>query len=69
MNEELKNPVNIDGKDYQIEDLTQEQLKYINYIYDIDKKLFQHEADMEKMQLCRGACYGKLLESLSSEPE
>jgi len=44
-------------------------LKYINYIYDIDKKLFQHEADMEKMQLCRGACYGKLLESLSSEPE
>ena len=62
-----KNPVTIDGVEYQFEDMTPEQQTLLNHVVDLDRKLNSARFNVDQMQIGREAFFKMLKESLESE--
>ena len=69
MGNEKKTPVNIDGVDYQFEDLTKQQQLLLNHVADLDRKLDSARFNVDQLQVGRDAFFKMLKESLEVKPE
>lgn len=66
MGQDKKTPVTIDDKEYQLEDLTDEQKAMLNHLADLDRKLSSARFNLEQLDVGRAAFFNMLKSSLES---
>ena len=64
-----KQTVTIDDKEYNVEDLTQDQVAFLNHITDLDRKMAQMRFNLDQLHAGRDTFARLLNESLNAEPE
>lgn len=69
MAEKKTTPVVIDGTEYQLEDMTQEQQVLVNHVADLDRKLGSARFNVDQLQVGRDAFFGMLKKALETKPE
>ena len=67
--ENKKTPINIDGTEYQFEDMTQEQQMLVNHVADLDRKLASARFNVDQLQVGRNAFMTMLTTSLTEAKE
>jgi len=67
MTEEKTNVITIDGKEYNQEDLTQDQNYFINQIKDLQSKAANLKFQLDQITVAQNAFTNSLIESLKSE--
>ena len=68
--EKEKQPVlNLDDKEYVIEDMTDEQKVLLNHINDLQNKINSMQFNLDQVSIGKEAFIEKLRESLNAEPE
>ena len=67
MAEEKTNVITIDGKEYNQEDLTQDQNYFINQIKDLQAKASNLKFQLDQITVAQNAFTNSLIESLKSE--
>ena len=65
MGNEKKTPIEIDGKPYYFEDMTQEQQILVNHVADLDRKLNSARFNVDQLQVGKQAFMGLLKEELA----
>tara|TARA_R100000951_G_C2509460_1_gene139952 strand:+ start:162 stop:398 length:237 start_codon:yes stop_codon:yes gene_type:complete len=65
--EEVKTPININDKQYFVEDLTQEQQTIINHIRDLDQKVAGAKFNLDQLQVSHSAFVNMLTQQLEVE--
>ena len=56
--------VTIDDTEYNVDDLTQEQVAMVNHVADLDRKLSSAQFNIDQLNVGRGAFMNMLTESL-----
>ena len=64
-----KQTVTIDDKEYNVEDLEQDQVAFLNHITDLDRKMAQMRFNLDQLQAGRDTFARLLNESLNKEEE
>ena len=64
-----KQTVTIDDKEYYVDDLTQDQIAFLNHITDLDRKMAQMRFNLDQLQAGRDTFARLLNESLNKEKE
>ena len=59
-----KTPLTIDGVEYQLEDMTQEQQVLVNHVADLDRKLSSARFNVDQLQVGRDAFFAMLKSKL-----
>ena len=67
MTEEKTNVITIDGKEYNQEDLSQDQNYFINQIKDLQSKAANLKFQLDQITVAQNAFTNSLIESLKSE--
>jgi len=67
--ENKKTPITINDKEYQFEDMTQEQQMLVNHVADLDRKLSSAKFNVDQLQVGRNAFMAMLDESLNKPEE
>ena len=67
MAEEKTNVITIDGKEYNQEDLSQDQNYFINQIKDLQSKAANLKFQLDQITVAQNAFTNSLIESLKSE--
>ena len=67
MSEQKTNVITIDGKEYNQEDLTQDQNYFINQIKDLQSKAANLKFQLDQITVAQNAFTNSLIESLKSE--
>jgi len=67
MTEEKTNVITIDGKEYNQEDLSQDQNYFINQIKDLQAKASNLKFQLDQITVAQNAFTNSLIESLKSE--
>jgi len=67
--ENKKTPITINDKDYQFEDMTQEQQVLVNHVADLDRKLSSARFNVDQLQVGRNAFMSMLEQSLQKKPD
>lgn len=67
MGKNEKTPVTINGTDYNIEDMTDEQRMLINHIADLDRKIASSRFNLDQLQVGRDAFVNMLVGSLDNK--
>ena len=67
MSEEKTNVITIDGKEYNQEDLSQDQNYFINQIRDLQAKTGSLKFQLDQVTVAQNAFTNSLIESLKSE--
>ena len=60
--------VTIDGTEHKVDDLSKDQVRYVNHVADLDRQLAQLGMSGEQAQVSRKHFMGLLSESLKTEP-
>jgi len=68
-NEKTPQTVTIDDKEYNVDDLTQEQIALVNHVADLDRKISSAQFNLDQLNVGRGAFMNMLTESLKAEEE
>ena len=66
-NEKVKTPININSKEYFVEDLTEEQQIIINHIRDLDQKVAGAKFNLDQLQVSHSAFVNMLTQQLEVE--
>lgn len=64
-----KQTITIDDKEYNVEDLKQDQVAFLNHITDLDRKMAQMRFNLDQLQAGRDTFARLLNESLNEEKE
>lgn len=64
---EKEQTVTIDDKEYNVNELTQEQITMVNHVADLDRKLSSAQFNLNQLNVGRGAFMNMLTESLKVE--
>ena len=64
-----KNPISIDGVEYDFNEMTQEQQVLVNHVADLDRKLSSARFNVDQLQVGRNAFFGMLKEALEKKEE
>ena len=67
--ENKKTPITIDDKEYQFEDLTDEQQMLVNHVADLDRKLNSARFNVDQLQVGRDAFFNLLKQALEPVEE
>lgn len=67
MGNNTKTPITVNGKEYQFEDLTQEQQVLFQHCIDLDRKIASAQFNLDQFVVGKGAFIKMLEESLSKE--
>ena len=67
MSEQVANVITIDGKEYNQDDLTQDQSYFINQIRDLQAKAGSLKFQLDQVTVAQNAFTNSLIESLKSE--
>lgn len=59
--------VTINDVDYNVDDLTQEQIAMVNHVADLDRKISSSQFNIDQLNVGRGAFMNMLTESLKDE--
>lgn len=65
MGNTTKTPLTIDGVEYQLENMTQEQQTLVNHVADLDRKLASARFSADQLQVGRNAFFELLKQSLA----
>ena len=66
MGKNEKTPITIDGVEYKLEDMTQEQQLLVNHLVDLDRKLSAARFNVDQLQVGHGAFVTMLKQSLEA---
>ena len=69
MGNEKKTPIQIDGVDYNLEDMTEKQQLLVNHLVDLDRKLSSARFNVDQLQVGRDAFMSMLKADLEAKPE
>lgn len=69
MGNKKKTPVTIDGVEYKLEDMTQQQHLLFNHVADLERKLDSARFNLDQLQIGRDAFLRMLREALEAKPE
>ena len=69
MGNEKKTPIQIDGVDYNLEDMTDKQQLLVNHLVDLDRKLNSARFNVDQLQVGRDAFMSMLKADLEAKPE
>ena len=69
MGNEKKTPIQIDGVDYNLEDMTEKQQLLVNHLVDLDRKLSSARFNVDQLQVGRDAFMSMLKSDLEAKPE
>lgn len=69
MGNNTKNPVTINGTEYDFEDLTDQQKVLFNHVFDLERKVASAQFNLDQLQVGREAFLNMLQQSLEAEPE
>lgn len=61
--------VNIDGTEYNIEEMTQEQRLTLDHVIDLERKIASVDFQRQQLQVGRDAFFSLLKQSLESKPD
>ena len=64
-----KTPITIDDKEYNFEDMTEEQQMLVNHVADLDRKLSSARFNVDQLQVGRNAFMSLLAEALKPKEE
>jgi hypothetical protein len=67
MGNNTKTPITINEKEYQFEDLTQEQQALFNHCIDLDRKIGSAQFNLDQLSVGKGAFIKMLEESLATK--
>ena len=67
--ENKKTPITIDDKEYQFEDMTDEQKMLVNHVADLDRKLNSARFNVDQLQVGRDAFFNLLKQALEKPDE
>jgi len=59
--------ITIDDKEYNVDDLTQEQVALVNHVADLDRKIGSSQFNLDQLNVGRNAFMSLLTESLKEE--
>ena len=62
-----KNPISIDGVEYDFNEMTQEQQVLVNHVADLDRKLASARFNVDQLQVGRDAFFGMLKSALEKK--
>jgi hypothetical protein len=69
MGKDKKTPVTVNGKEYQLEDMTPEQQMLCNHCFDLDRKIASAKFNLDQLSVGKDAFIKMLEESLSKVEE
>ena len=69
MGKKEKTPITINDKEYNVEDMTEEQVTMLNHIQDLDRKLSSARFNLDQLTIGREAFINMLASSLEPDPE
>lgn len=67
--ENKKTTITIDDKEYQFEDMTDEQKMLVNHVADLDRKLNSARFNVDQLQVGRDAFFNLLKQALKKPVE
>ena len=69
MGNNTKNPVTINGTEYDFDDLTDQQKVLFNHVFDLERKVASAQFNLDQLSVGRDAFLGMLQQSLEAKPE
>ena len=69
MGKNEKTPITINDKEYNVEDMTEEQVTMLNHIQDLDRKLSSARFNLDQLTIGREAFINMLASSVEAEPQ
>ena len=69
MGKNEKTPITINDKEYNVEDMTEEQVTMLNHIQDLDRKLSSARFNLDQLNVGREAFINMLAASVEAEPQ
>ena len=69
MGNEKKTPIQIDGVEYNLEDMTEKQRLLVNHLVDLDRKLSSARFNVDQLQVGRDAFMSMLKQELATDPK
>ena len=67
MGDNRKTPITINDKDYNLEDLTEQQQMMVNHIADLDRKIRSTQFNLDQLSVGKDAFVNMLTASLETE--
>ena len=67
MAKDEKKTINVNGKDYNVDDLKPEQVAMVNHVADLDRKLSSARFNLDQLAFGREAFVNALAQSLESD--
>ena len=67
MGDNKKTPITINDKDYDLEDLTEQQQMMVNHIADLDRKIRSTQFNLDQLTVGKEAFVNMLTTSLETE--
>ena len=67
MGDNKKTPITINDKDYNLEDLTEQQQMMVNHIADLDRKIRSTQFNLDQLNVGKDAFVNMLTASLETE--
>ena len=67
MGDNKKTPITINDKDYDLEDLTEQQQMMVNHIADLDRKIRSTQFNLDQLSVGKDAFVNMLTASLETE--
>ena len=64
-----KNPISIDGVEYDFNEMTQEQQVLVNHVADLDRKLSSARFNVDQLQVGRDAFFHMLKTAIDKKEE
>lgn len=59
--------VTIDNIEYNVEDMTEEQIALVNHVADLDRKIGSTKFQLDQLEVGRSAFFGLLKQALETE--
>lgn len=69
MGKDKKTPITINGKEYFVEDMTDQQQTMVNHIADLERKLNTAQFNMDQLRVGRDAFVNLLTAQLAEEQQ
>tara|TARA_R110002020_G_scaffold115294_8_gene265137 strand:- start:4 stop:228 length:225 start_codon:yes stop_codon:yes gene_type:complete len=66
MTDEASNVITVNGKDHNVEDLTNEQKLLLSHVQDLDRKVAQAQFDMDQLAMGREAVVQRLVNEIEN---
>lgn len=66
-NEQTPITVNVNGKDYILDEMTDQQKRMVNHVNDLNRKVSNSEFNLEQLMFCRQNFIDELAQSLEGE--